>query len=112
MQQYLTYLCTDINETGLSLVIFLGGEQFYVVRFFFCRVYIYRLLQTEQTKTRQAALVRAACQAGSCSCKSCLTRAACSGFTLFAYGNIRYDPKLMDLGPELQCLLRVKEDLS
>ena len=34
MQQYLTYLCTDINETGLSLVIFLGVEQFYMVRFF------------------------------------------------------------------------------
>ena len=28
MQQYLTYLCTDINETGLSLVIFLRVEQF------------------------------------------------------------------------------------
>ena len=41
MQQYLTYLCTDINETDPSLVIFLGGvDQFYVVRFFFCRVYI------------------------------------------------------------------------
>ena len=35
MQQYLTHLCADINETGLSLVIFLGVEQFYVVRFFF-----------------------------------------------------------------------------
>ena len=40
MQQYLTYLCTDINETGLSLAIFLRNEQFYVVCFFFCRVYI------------------------------------------------------------------------
>ena len=34
MQQYLAYLCIDINETGLSLVIFLRVEQFYVVRFF------------------------------------------------------------------------------
>ena len=35
MQQYLTYLCTDINETGPSLVIFLGYDLCYVVRFFF-----------------------------------------------------------------------------
>ena len=40
MQQYLTYLCTDINETDPSLVIFLGVDKFYVVCFFFCRVYI------------------------------------------------------------------------
>ena len=40
-------------------------------------------------------------------------RAAWSGSTLFAYGNmIRYDPILVDLGPELQCLLKVEEDLS
>ena len=38
-QQYMTYLCTDINLTGLSLVIFLRVEQIKVVRFFFCRVY-------------------------------------------------------------------------
>ena len=29
-----TYLCSDINETGPSLVIFLIIRQFYVVRFF------------------------------------------------------------------------------
>ena len=39
MQLYLTYLCTDINETGPSLVIFLRVDQFYVLRFLFCRVY-------------------------------------------------------------------------
>ena len=39
MQQYLTYICTDINETGPSLVIFLRVDQFYVLRFLFCRVY-------------------------------------------------------------------------
>ena len=41
MQQYLTYLCTDINETGPSLVVFLRVDQLYVLRFLFCRVYIY-----------------------------------------------------------------------
>ena len=42
MQQYLTYmnLCNDINETGPSLVIFLRVDQFYVLRFLFCRVYV------------------------------------------------------------------------
>ena len=40
MQQYLTYLCTDINETGPSLVIFLRVDQFYVLCFLFCPVYI------------------------------------------------------------------------
>ena len=40
MQQYLTYLCTDINKTGPSLVIFLRVDQFYVLRFLFCRVYV------------------------------------------------------------------------
>ena len=35
MQQYLTYLCTDIGETGLSHVIMLRFGPFYVVRFFF-----------------------------------------------------------------------------
>ena len=35
MQQFLTYLCIDVNETGPSLVIFLGVDRFYVVRFFF-----------------------------------------------------------------------------
>ena len=40
IQQYLTYLCTDINETGPSLVTFLRVDQFYVLRFLFCRVYI------------------------------------------------------------------------
>ena len=40
MQQYLTYLCTDINETGPSRVIFMRVDQFYVLRFLFCRVYI------------------------------------------------------------------------
>ena len=39
MQRYLTYLCTDINETGPSLVIFMRVDQFYVLRFLFCRVY-------------------------------------------------------------------------
>ena len=39
MQQYLTYLCTDINEIGPSLVIFLRVDQFYVLRFLFCQVY-------------------------------------------------------------------------
>ena len=39
MQQYLTYFCTYINETGPSLVIFLRVDQFYVLRFLFCRVY-------------------------------------------------------------------------
>ena len=36
MQQYMAYLSTDINETGPSLVIFLGVhvDQFSVVRFF------------------------------------------------------------------------------
>ena len=38
MQQYLTYLCTDINETGPSLVVFLRVDQLYVLRFLFCRV--------------------------------------------------------------------------
>ena len=32
MQQYLAYLCIDINETGPSLVIFLRVDQFYVLR--------------------------------------------------------------------------------
>ena len=40
MQQYLTYICTDINETGPSLVIFLWVDQFCVLRFLFCRVYV------------------------------------------------------------------------
>ena len=40
MQQYLTYLCIDINETGPSLVVFLRVDQLYVLRFLFCRVYI------------------------------------------------------------------------
>ena len=40
MQQYLTYLCTDINETGPSLVIFPRVDQSFVLRFLFCRVYI------------------------------------------------------------------------
>ena len=35
MQQYLTYLCTDINENGPSIVIFLRFDQFYVLRFYF-----------------------------------------------------------------------------
>ena len=39
MQQYLTYLCTDRNESGPSLVIFLRVDQFYMLRFLFCRVY-------------------------------------------------------------------------
>ena len=39
MQQYLKYLCTDINETGPSLVIFLRVDQLYMLRFLFCRVY-------------------------------------------------------------------------
>ena len=33
-------LCTDTNETGPSLVIFLRVDQFYVLRFLFCRVYL------------------------------------------------------------------------
>ena len=45
MHQYLTYLCTDINETGPSLVIFLRVDQFYVLRFLFCRVY-FNLIQS------------------------------------------------------------------
>ena len=40
MQQYLAYLCADINETGPSLVTFLRVEYFYVLRFLFCRVYL------------------------------------------------------------------------
>ena len=40
MQQYLSYTCTDINETGPSLVVFLRVDQFYVLRFLFCRVYL------------------------------------------------------------------------
>ena len=40
MQQYLAYLCIDINETGPSLVIFLRVYQFYVLHFLFCRVYV------------------------------------------------------------------------
>ena len=43
MQQYLTYLCIDINETGPSLVVFLRVDQLYVLRFLFCRVY-YRVI--------------------------------------------------------------------
>ena len=34
MQQQLTYLCTDINENGPSLMVFLKVDQFYVLRFF------------------------------------------------------------------------------
>ena len=37
---YLTYLCTNINDTGPSLVIFLRVDQFYVLRFLFWRVYM------------------------------------------------------------------------
>ena len=40
MQQYLTYICTDVNETGPSLVILLRVDQFCVLRFLFCRVYV------------------------------------------------------------------------
>ena len=40
MQQYLTYLCADINETGQSLVLFLRVDQLYVLCFLFCRVYL------------------------------------------------------------------------
>ena len=40
MKQHLAYLCTDINETGLSLVIFLGVEQFLRGVFLFGRVYL------------------------------------------------------------------------
>ena len=41
MQRFLTYICIDINETVPSLVIFLGVDRFYAVRFFLCRVYKY-----------------------------------------------------------------------
>ena len=41
MQQYLTYLCTDINETDPTLVTFLRVDQLYVLRFLFCRVYVF-----------------------------------------------------------------------
>ena len=39
LQQYMTHLCIDINETVPTLVIFLRVDQFYVLRFLFCRVY-------------------------------------------------------------------------
>ena len=38
MQQCLTFLCTNINETRPSPVIFLRVDQFYILRFLFCRV--------------------------------------------------------------------------
>ena len=41
MQQYLEYFCTDINETGPSLVIFLRVDQFLVLCFLFCPVFVY-----------------------------------------------------------------------
>ena len=48
MQQYLTYLCTDINETGPSVVIFLRVDQFYVLRFLFRVYYNIKILLLRQ----------------------------------------------------------------
>ena len=43
MEQYLIFFCTDMNETGPSLVIFQGVDQFYVLLFWrvYSRIYLF-----------------------------------------------------------------------